>query len=349
MKTCYLPLSIILVVALLVFIGLCLNSYSSSVNASSVVVTAEIIAQCGDAVIEYGEQCEGADLNGQTCETLGFIGGTLSCANCMFDTSDCIEPVVTPPPSGAPIGGTYAIPMVIFEGKASPESTVILLKDAQIVATTKADDKANFRITLGGFSSGNYIFSAYSEDKEGIRSSLLVFLVNIKKDTITKVSGIFIGPTVEIDKEEVKKGEDLMIFGRSVPRADIRISIKSGGKEFSFNTIADSQGKYSYSLDTTFLDFGRYQITVAALFENLSSNLSKIIDFIVGTKTIFKKEPSKCPPVGDFNNDCLVDLVDFSILVHWFDRPNPPAHVDLSKDGKVDLVDFSIMAYYWTG
>ena len=70
---------------------------------------------------------------------------------------------------------------------------------------------------------------------------------------------------------------------------------------------------------------------------------------MVGTKTALKKALPKCPLIGDFNSDCLVDLVDFSILIHWFNRPNPPAHIDLSEDGKVDLVDFSIMAYYWTG
>jgi len=56
-----------------------------------------------------------------------------------------------------------------------------------------------------------------------------------------------------------------------------------------------------------------------------------------------------CPPRGDVNSDCKASLVDFSILLYWFDRVNPPAHIDLDGNGKVDLVDFSILAYYWTG
>jgi hypothetical protein len=49
---------------------------------------------CGDSVIDtiQGEQCDGSNLNGQTCESIlgtGF-GGTLSCQNnCIFDTSQC--------------------------------------------------------------------------------------------------------------------------------------------------------------------------------------------------------------------------------------------------------------------
>jgi hypothetical protein len=346
MKICYLPLLIILAVCLLVFACLWLTSDSFSVNASSVTITAEVIAQCGDSVIEYGEQCEGEDLNGQTCEGLGFSGGILECVNCMFDTSGCTEPAGGPPsPSISP----YVTPVVIFEGKASPQSTVTLLKDAQIVATTKADGNANFRIVLSGLSSGDYVFGVYSKDSEGVTSSLLTFFVNVIKGTTTKVSGVFIAPTIETDKEEVEKGEDILIFGQSVPGAEIRILIKSEGKEISVSTIADSQGRYSYSLNTTLLDFGRYQVTATAFFGNLSSNVSKIVDFIVGTKTIFKKELPECPPIGDFNNDCLVDLIDFSILIYWFERPNPPAYIDLSEDGRIDLVDFSIMAYYWTG
>ena len=47
---------------------------------------------CGDGVVDgaYGEQCDNANLNGNTCASLGFSGGALSCgANCTYDTSDC--------------------------------------------------------------------------------------------------------------------------------------------------------------------------------------------------------------------------------------------------------------------
>ncbi len=48
-------------------------------------------AVCGNGVLETGEVCDGADLGGQTCQSQGFAGGTLSCnATCSgFDTSGC--------------------------------------------------------------------------------------------------------------------------------------------------------------------------------------------------------------------------------------------------------------------
>ncbi|HOE82571.1 MAG TPA: hypothetical protein PK329_06375 [Myxococcota bacterium] len=47
----------------------------------------------GNGEIEGDEQCDGAELNGQTCITRGFTGGELACtATCQFDTSGCTAP-----------------------------------------------------------------------------------------------------------------------------------------------------------------------------------------------------------------------------------------------------------------
>ncbi len=47
---------------------------------------------CGNGVADEGEVCDGVDLRGQTCERLGFQGGTLACRNTCnyFDTSNCV-------------------------------------------------------------------------------------------------------------------------------------------------------------------------------------------------------------------------------------------------------------------
>lgn len=45
---------------------------------------------CGNKVIEDGEQCETGNLNGETCQSLGFSGGELGCSStCRFSTSGC--------------------------------------------------------------------------------------------------------------------------------------------------------------------------------------------------------------------------------------------------------------------
>ena len=47
---------------------------------------------CGNGTIEDGEECDGANLGGQTCISQGFTGGTLSCntpEQCNFNTNLC--------------------------------------------------------------------------------------------------------------------------------------------------------------------------------------------------------------------------------------------------------------------
>ncbi len=48
-------------------------------------------AACGNGIRETGEPCDGADLGGFTCESVGYASGTLSCQpSCLFDYSQCV-------------------------------------------------------------------------------------------------------------------------------------------------------------------------------------------------------------------------------------------------------------------
>ncbi|PKN44651.1 MAG: hypothetical protein CVU59_11150 [Deltaproteobacteria bacterium HGW-Deltaproteobacteria-17] len=50
---------------------------------------------CGDGMIQSaaGEECDTNNLGDASCHGLGFYAGHLACADCGFDTSDCINPV----------------------------------------------------------------------------------------------------------------------------------------------------------------------------------------------------------------------------------------------------------------
>ena len=50
------------------------------------------LGECGDGLVENPEICDGNELNGSNCESLGYIGGSLACAgDCKgFDTSSCM-------------------------------------------------------------------------------------------------------------------------------------------------------------------------------------------------------------------------------------------------------------------
>lgn len=324
----------------------------NSAQASGVYVIA-YISVCGDGIAHGAEVCDGNDLKGQTCQDFGFSEGTLACnLTCdAFDTSACYTPPSPPPGGGG--GGSLVETRVNFSGRAYPKSTVTLLKDAQIAATTVAGADSNLRISLSGLSGGNYIFSVYSEDKTGIRSPLLTFPVSVTAGVTTNVSGIFIAPTIAVDKSEVKRGENIAIFGQSAPQSEITITINSD-EEFFGKTDSDKDGVYLYNFDTSPLVMEQHFTKSKSALNGEISSFSKAVSFFVGTKTVFAEPLGECTGKANLNGDCRVNLVDFSIAAYWYKRPvssefRALEQDRLSGDGKIDLVDFSIMAYYWTG
>jgi len=56
---------------------------------------------------------------------------------------------------------------------------VNILKDGQLALSTIAGPDSNFTATIGNLSSGNYTFSVYGEDKNGLRSSPFTFQITI--------------------------------------------------------------------------------------------------------------------------------------------------------------------------
>ncbi len=67
-----------------------------------------------------------------------------------------------------------------------------------------------------------------------------------------------------------------------------------------------------------------------------------------------EETPGICFRKGDLNDDCRVNLVDFSIAAYWYKQVLSERFLEVEKkklngDGRVSLRDFSIMAYWWTG
>jgi hypothetical protein len=53
--------------------------------------------ECGNGVIDDGEQCDGGNLGGFSCSDLGYSGGTLACdpVTCTYDASGCTTDTTT--------------------------------------------------------------------------------------------------------------------------------------------------------------------------------------------------------------------------------------------------------------
>jgi sulfatase modifying factor 1 len=76
----------------------------STSEESEASTTTGAVAECGNGDVEVGEDCDGTDWNGATCESLGFSETGLMCVGCQFDVSGC-----GPPP------GMVEVPGGMFE------------------------------------------------------------------------------------------------------------------------------------------------------------------------------------------------------------------------------------------
>lgn len=251
--------------------------------------------------------------------------------------------------SGGSSSGTGGIfTGVKFVGRAYPLSTVVVLKDGQQIVSTIAGPDAHFEIVVSGLSPSTYTFSVWSEDSLGRRSTLFTFPMMITQGVQATISGIFLAPTIDTDKVQVKQGDTVSIFGQTAPNSNVTINVNSLVPHF-FQVPSDSGGAYLFNLDTSILEYGDHSAKSKASYTNEVSQYGKLTYFKVGSETIIRNQTNTTYIDADLNQDGYVNIVDFSILAFWYKKNQPPAYVDLSKDGVVTIVDFSIMAFYWTG
>ncbi|GMX58423.1 MAG: hypothetical protein MCSN_0770 [Candidatus Microsyncoccus archaeolyticus] len=309
------------------------------------------ITICGNNIKETGEDCDNSDLAGKTCQSFGYTQGTLSCLpSCDFNFTNCSRGE-----GGGGGGGGFIPPpqtAVVIQGRAYPQSTVVILKDGQLAVETIAGPDAYFSTQISGLSAGNYTFSVYGEDSQGRSSTPFVFPISITQGTTTTISGIFIAPTIAVDKSEVKLGDNIAIFGQAAPSSEITIAVNSESEIFT-KVNSDKNGIYLYNFDTSVLEKGQHYTKSKAALNGDITDFSKEVGFIVGNNNVYAGTQKKSLK-ADVNYDLKVNLVDFSIAAYWYKRNlSEPFKIiekdKLNGDGKVDLIDFSIIAYYWTG
>ena len=356
----YLSRSITIFLFIVFLIGLLFSPFLVSADTSLTSVTIQI-SVCGNNLKEAGEQCDGTDLGGATCQSLGYSGGTLSCnPNCTFNTSNCTAGGgAGGGGGGGGGGGLYVLPpaqtKVIIYGMAYPESNVTLMKDGIIVGTTIADPVANFRFELSDLTPGIWTFSLWAEDNKGRRSQTFSFTTTITAGMTTTISNIFLPPTIDLTTDKVKQGETIGILGQSAPNSEITIYVYSQGEPIIKKTKANLVGAYFYNLDTTPLEIGEHSTKTKSFHESgLVSDFSKTLTFNVLSPTAELPPPFKKCHKANLNCDFdkkgrdRINFIDVSILLYNWGKPKDK-RADLNGDGIVNYTDLSIMLYYWTG
>jgi hypothetical protein len=114
-----------------------INLKASSTSPLNITVGTSV---CGNLLKEQGEDCDNTDLNGKTCENLGFDGGTLTCdIACSFETASCTVPAIDPT-NVAPsdVGSLVAAGLFDIPSSASIISTPVLTATVDIVVSIPA-------------------------------------------------------------------------------------------------------------------------------------------------------------------------------------------------------------------
>lgn len=259
-----------------------------------------------------------------------------------------ISATVGPDNTGGGGGGGITVPTTVnFSGLAYPNSKVYLIKDGEIFKSVNALPDSTFKISVSDLVTDTYTFSLYTEDDNGRKSSFFSFPIFLKAETTVNIDNIFLSPTIYVNKTQIIQGQNLSIFGQSIPFKEVVISLNLGSG-YAFSVIADALGKYIYNLDTSDLSLGDYLTKSKTISNNLESLHTLPLSFRVGDKNISSNNNLCSSLIADLNCDDRVNLIDFSILAYWYNNPNPISKVDLNNDGIVSFVDFSIMAFYWT-
>lgn len=226
------------------------------------------------------------------------------------------------PPGGGSGGQTYSEITVI----GYPSGKIVVLKNGAIDQEIQLGQNGQSKVVV---SSGG-VYSVYGKDSLGLSSPPVI---------LTGTQTVFVPPTISVTEQK----KQIFIQGTTQGQSQINIRITGpDGFNKTEGLTSNADGRYNFSLDTTDLKDGKYDTWSVGP----NAQKSRTISFILNNGKIEIPTPVAC---GDFNKDGRVNLIDFSILLYWYDSPNPPARVDCNRDNKIDLVDFSILMYEWTG
>ncbi|MBI4426674.1 MAG: hypothetical protein HY567_03790 [Candidatus Kerfeldbacteria bacterium] len=236
-------------------------------------------------------------------------------------------------------------PVVEFRGLAAPRAALTVTRNSSTVGQTTADDAASFAVTASDQSAGQYEFVVAGKDGDGRVLTSVSFTLNLTAGTTTIVTGVFLGPSIALDKTTVTTSESVSASGATAPGSSVTVTVTSEPK--TYTALADSNGRWQVTIKGADVGEGSHNVKARAIANGVTASaFSASVSFSVSA------EPTPAPSYkpSDINQDTKVNLIDFSIMLFYWQQRNPAnPRVDLNGDGIVNIVDFSILLYEWTG
>lgn len=239
---------------------------------------------------------------------------------------------------------TPADTAVVFRGIAYPSSIVSIQRSGVTQVTVPADPAARFDVSLGQQTPGTFTYTVFATDQEGRVGKPMNFTLNLAQGSTITLTGIFLGPTIEADKQTLKIGETITLLGQTVPDGAVTVVVSSSVTQ-SFTTDADGDGLWSRQLLAADVGVGDHTAKAKAV-----APTSEVSDFSDPVAFSITPAPDKCSGKNraDINCDGKVNLTDFSILLFFWRLENPAnKRADMNGDRVVNLTDLSILLFNW--
>lgn len=314
------------------------GAYSTTIAGRQCNASCQFGPYCGDAILQtiYGEQCDdGNNTDGDFCgadctiEPAGSGGGGSSGGGSSGGGG-----------SDTDLGDTA----IVVEGKGYPNRTVNIILDAESVGSVRADSNGDFDFSIDT-DPGAATMGFWSTDIYNTRSITFNTTFDVTQGAITTVRGLMLPPTIRADNVEINPGDTVTFSGQTAPGMDLHLFIDD-------RKVAD----------VTSAANGTWQIPYPTTGLSAAEHLAKV-RYVDGTRsvisessfssalTLFVGVDGRATTPSDLNRDGSVNLIDFSILIFWWQtaggNSDPPA--DINGNGNVSIEDFSIMLFNWTG
>lgn len=347
---------------------------AQSIGVATTTITISI---CGNSVVDAGEQC---DVPGETGAYSQTILGRQCTAQCLFGPycgdgilqtafqeecddgnnldGDFCSAICKIEPAGSGGGGSsgggggggggsnrdFGDTLITVIGRAYPSRTINFLLDTDAVGSVSADSSGRFEFTTEA-SPGTATLGMWATDSNGTRSITLNNTFDVTQGAITNLNGIILPPTISVQNQNIDPGDVITLFGQSVPNSTVEVHIDNSAIVES--TTSNGSGAWSLNFDTGRVSIAEHIArarTVVGTSLTTNSNFSSSLQLFIGVE-------GQATTPSDLNRDGFVNLIDFSILIFWWQTDggdsDPPA--DINQNGRVSLEDFSILLFNWTG
>jgi hypothetical protein len=237
---------------------------------------------------------------------------------------------------------------VTITGYAYPRSNIIVLVDGKEAEKVQTTNSGSFTAVIDEIARGVYTFGVYAEDPNKSRSSTFSTSFTVTGARTSALSNINLSPSVKVSPDPVDPGQTLTISGYALPNSTVTIENEKEGSTASRKTIsatADAAGQWSTEVATNGFSVGTYKTRARSVQGGgIATGFSNYTFYGVGQSAVR-------PNNADLNRDGKVNLIDFSILLFWWntDGGTSDPSADINADSKVNLVDFSILLFNWTG